>query len=721
MKYISLTLLIIFGACMQKIKIPDASKTPHKMTIHGDTRVDNYYWMRLTDKQKSTKQYDNHTKEVVDYIDAENKYTQKKLSHTTKFQNDLFDEIVGRIKKDDESVPYFDNGYYYYSRNEKDKEYAIYCRKKDSLNNPEEVLLDENELAEGHDYFGLGGMTISPDNKWIAFGVDTISRRIYEIHFKNLQTGEVLKTTIPNTTGRVAWCNDNQTVFYTTKNEISLLSEKIWRHKVGTSSLNDELVYHEKDETFYTGVYRSKSGEFIIIYNNSTLVSDHQILSANDPDGNFKNFTSRGTEHEYSIDHYQDKFFIITNWEAKNNRLMETSENATEMKNWKEVLSHRNDVHLLGMEIFKDHLVLNERKNGLRGLRIIHQHSGKDEYIDFGEATFTARISVNEEFNTNILRYSYTSMITPRSIYDYNMDSGKLTLMKQDEVVGGYDKGNYHAERRYAIAQDGKPVPISLVYRKDLKKEPTFRNDDSSMPNNTQNLLLYAYGSYGSTRDPYFSSTRLSLLDRGFIYAIAHVRGSQIYGRQSYDDGKMLNKKNTFTDFIVAGKYLIKEGITDSEHLFAEGGSAGGLLIGAVVNMAPEMWKGAIAAVPFVDVITTMLDPSIPLTSNEWDEWGNPAKKEYYDYMLSYSPYDQVIDRTYPNMLVTSGFFDSQVQYWEPLKYVAKLRDHWQGENHLYLHMNMEAGHGGKSGRFRRYREVALEYAFMLDLAGVIK
>ena len=721
MKYISLTLLIIFGACMQKIKIPDASKTPHKMTIHGDTRVDNYYWMRLTDKQKSTKQYDNHTKEVVDYIDAENKYTQKKLSHTTKFQNDLFDEIVGRIKKDDESVPYFDNGYYYYSRNEKDKEYAIYCRKKDSLNNPEEVLLDENELAEGHDYFGLGGMTISPDNKWIAFGVDTISRRIYEIHFKNLQTGEVLKTTIPNTTGRVAWCNDNQTVFYTTKNEISLLSEKIWRHKVGTSSLNDELVYHEKDETFYTGVYRSKSGEFIIIYNNSTLVSDHQILSANDPDGNFKNFTSRGTEHEYSIDHYQDKFFIITNWEAKNNRLMETSENATEMENWKEVLSHRNDVHLLGMEIFKDHLVLNERKNGLRGLRIIHQHSGKDEYIDFGEATFTARISVNEEFNTNILRYSYTSMITPRSIYDYNMDSGKLTLMKQDEVVGGYDKGNYHAERRYAIAQDGKPVPISLVYRKDLKKEPTFRNDDSSMPNNTQNLLLYAYGSYGSTRDPYFSSTRLSLLDRGFIYAIAHVRGSQIYGRQSYDDGKMLNKKNTFTDFIVAGKYLIKEGITDSEHLFAEGGSAGGLLIGAVVNMAPEMWKGAIAAVPFVDVITTMLDPSIPLTSNEWDEWGNPAKKEYYDYMLSYSPYDQVIDRTYPNMLVTSGFFDSQVQYWEPLKYVAKLRDHWQGENDLYLHMNMHAGHGGKSGRFRRYREVALEYAFMLDLAGVIK
>jgi oligopeptidase B len=704
---------------MQKIKIPNASKKPHSMTIHGDTRVDNYYWMRLTDKQKSTKQYDDHTKEVVDYIDAENKYTENKLSHTTKFQNDLFDEIVGRIKKEDESVPYLDNGYYYYSRNEKNKEYAIYCRKKDSLNNSEEVLLDENELAEGHDYYGLGGMTISPDNQWIAFGVDTVSRRIYEIYFKNLETGNVLKTTIPNTTGHVAWCNDNQTIFYTSKNEISLLSEKIWRHKVGTNSLKDELVYHERDETFYNGVYRSKSGEFIIIYNNSTLVSDYQILSANNPDGNFKNFTSRGTEHEYAIDHYQDKFFIITNWEAKNNRLMETSDNATEMKNWKEVLSHRNDIHLLGMEIFKYHLVLNERKDGLRGLRIIHQRSGKDDYIDFGEATFTTRISVNEEFNTNILRYSYTSMVTPRSIYDYNMDNGKLTLMKQDEVVGGYDKDNYHAERRYAIAQDGKQVPISLVYRKNLKKEPTFRDGDSSIPDNPQNLLLYAYGSYGSTRDPYFSSTRLSLLDRGFIYAIAHVRGSQIYGRQSYDDGKMLNKKNTFTDFIVAGKYLIKEGITDNEHLFAEGGSAGGLLIGAVVNMAPELWKGAIAAVPFVDVVTTMLDASIPLTSNEWDEWGNPEEKKYYDYMLSYSPYDQVIDQVHPNMLVTSGFFDSQVQYWEPLKWMAKLRDNWQGENVLYLHMNMDAGHGGKSGRFRRYREVALEYAFLFDLIGI--
>ena len=546
--------------------------------------------------------------------------------------------------------------------------------------------------------------------------MDLVSRRIYAIYFKNLRTGDILEQIIPNATGNVAWANDNKTVFYTSKNEVTLLSEKIWRHKVGTESAKDDLVYEEKDDSFYNGVYRSKSGEFIIIYNSSTLVNDYHILSTNNPGGNFKNFSPRGTEHEYGIDHYKDKFYIISNWKAKNNCLMETSENATDMSNWKEVLPHRDQVHLLGMEIFKDHLVLNERKDGLRGLRVINQKSGKDEYINFGEQTYTASISVNEEFNTNVLRYSYTSMVSPSSTYDYNMDSGEKSLMKQQEVVGGYDQELYKSERRYALARDGQPIPISMVYKKDLKNKVTFNSQGS---NNPQNVLLYAYGSYGATMDPYFSSTRLSLLDRGFIFAIAHVRGSQIYGRKSYDDGKMLNKKNTFTDFIDVGKYLIKDGLTDSDHLFAEGGSAGGLLIGAVVNMAPELWKGAIAAVPFVDVVTTMLDASIPLTSNEWDEWGNPVEKKYYDYMLSYSPYDQVKNQAYPNILVTSGFFDSQVQYWEPLKWIAKLRDHWQGDNDLYLHMNMDAGHGGKSGRFRRYREVALEYAFMFDLAGV--
>ena len=707
MKDIYLILTLILSACMQKSTIPKATKKPYEMTEHGNTRIDNYYWMRLTDDQKSAKKYDNQTAEVVEYIEDENSYLESNLSHTKNFQNDLFEEIVGRIEKDDESVPYFDNGYFYYSRYESGKEYAIHCRKKGSLDGQEEILLDENILADGFNYFAIGGRRVSPDNKWLAYGVDTLSRRIYEIHFKNLETGEVLETTIPNSSYGVAWANDNKTVFYTSKNEITLLGEKIWRHKMGSKSSNDKLIYFEKDDTFYTGVYRSKSGKFIIIYHQSTLVSDYQILNADSPDGSFKKFTKRGTEHEYSIDHYNDKFYIITNWKAKNNRLMETPDKRTSMSNWKEVISHRDDVHLLGMEIFKNHLVLNERKNGLRGLRVIHQKSGKDEYLDFGEETYTASISVNEEFDTNILRYSYTSMVTPRSTYDYNMDSGTFDLMKEQKVVGGYDKSLYHSERIYAIGRDGNKVPISMVYKKDMKKDAQ------------QNLLLYAYGSYGSTRDPSFSSTTLSLLDRGFIYAIAHVRGGQIYGRQSYDDGKMLNKKNTFYDFIDAAKYLVEKKYTDSQHLFAEGGSAGGLLIGAVVNMEPELWKGAIAAVPFVDVITTMLDASIPLTSGEWDEWGNPKEKKYYDYMLSYSPYDQITDRNYPNLLVTSGFFDSQVQYWEPLKYVAKLRDNWQGENKLYLHMNMDAGHGGKSGRFRRYREVALEYAFMFDLAGV--
>jgi len=716
-KNLFLPLTILLSACMQNSTPPNATKKTHEMTIHGDTRVDDYYWMRLTDEQKSAKDKDSQTQEVLDYINAENAYTQKRLKHTEKFQNDLFDEIVGRIKKDDESVPYLDNGYYYYTRYEKGKEYAIHCRKKGSLDGDEEVIMDENELAEGFDYFAIGSMSVSPDNQWLAFGVDTLSRRFYEINFKNLNTGDILQQTIENTTGGVAWANDNETVFYTSKNKVTLLSEKIYRHKVGSDYKNDALVYTEDDESYYIGVSRSKSGEYIIIYNSSTLVSDYHILRADNPEGDFKNFSPRGAAHEYGIDHYKDKFYIITNWEAKNNRLMETSEDATDMGNWKEVIAHRNDVHLLGLEIFNNHLVISERKDGLRGLRVMNQKTGSDEYINFGEQTYTARISVNEEFNTNILRYGYTSMVTPSSTYDYNMDTGEITLMKQQEVVGGYDQSLYRSERHYAPGRDGQPVPISLVYKKDLKNDPTFNNQGA--PDNPQNLLLYAYGSYGSTRDPYFSSTRLSLLDRGFIYAIAHVRGSQIYGRQSYDDGKMLNKKNTFTDFIDAGKYLVKEGLTDSNHLFAEGGSAGGLLIGAVVNMAPELWKGTIAAVPFVDVVTTMLDASIPLTSNEWDEWGNPEEKKYYDYMLSYSPYDQVEDQIYPNILVTSGFFDSQVQYWEPLKWMAKLRDHWQGENNLYLHMNMDAGHGGKSGRFRRYREVALEYAFLFDLAGI--
>ena len=694
---------------MSKIKSPpNAITKPHELAMHGDTRIDNYYWMRLSDDQKNAKALDSQTQEVVDYISQENKYTQSNLSHTKKLQNTIFEEMVSRIKKDDESVPYMKNGYYYYSRFEKDLEYRIHCRKQGSLDAKEEIILDENTLAEGYDYFSIGGMSISPDNKWLAFGVDTVSRRVYEVRFKNLKTGDILATSIENSTGSVAWANDSQTVFYTSKNETTLLGEKIWRHKLGTEN-SDVMVYHETDETFYNGVYRSKSGKFIIIYHSSTLLTDYQILNANNPDGEFKRFTPRDFDHEYSIDHYKDRFYITTNWKAKNNRLMQTPDTRTGISNWKEVLPHRETVHLLSLEVFKDHLVINERKNGLRQLRMINQQTGNDEYIKFEEETYTSWVSVNEEFDTDILRFSYSSLVTPTSTFDYNMNSGQRSLLKQDEVVGGYDSNKYMSKRMYATARDGNSVPISIVYRKDLK-EPE-----------AQNLLLYGYGAYGNTIDPFFRSSRLSLLDRGFIYAIAHIRGGQVFGRQSYDDGKMLNKKNTFYDFIDAGKYLVNEKITNSDKLFALGGSAGGLLIGAVVNMEPSLWKGAIAAVPFVDAVTTMADPTIPLTTGEWKEWGDPRIKKYYDYILSYSPYDQIKNIEYPNLLVTSGYYDSQVQYWEPLKYVAKLRDAWQGDNKLYLHMNMEAGHSGKSGRFRRYRESALEYAFLLDLGGIKK
>ena len=694
---------------MSKIKTPpDAIIKPHELTMHGDTRIDNYYWMRLTDEQKNAKDPDQQTQDVVEYIDQENQYTQSNLSHTRKLQNTIFDEMVSRIKKDDESVPYLKNGYYYYSRYEKDKEYRIHCRKKGSLDAKEEILLDENILAKGYDYFSIGGLSISPNNKWLAFGVDTVSRRVYEIRFKNLESGDILDETIENSTGGVAWANDNETVFYTSKNETTLLGEKIWRHKIGSNNL-DEMVYHETDETFYNGVYRSKSGKFIIIYHSSTLITDYQILNADNPNGKFTRFTPRDFDHEYSIDHYNDKFYIITNWKAKNNRLMQTPDTKTNISNWREVLPQRDTVHLLSLEVFKDNLVINERKQGLRQLRIINQQSGDDRYIEFDEEAYTSWISVNEEFDTDILRFSYSSLVTPTSTYDYNMNSGERTLLKQSEVVGGYDPKQYMSKRMYATARDGNTVPISIVYRSDKKDTQA------------QNLLLYGYGAYGNTIDPFFSSSRLSLLDRGFIYAIAHIRGGQVYGRQSYDDGKMLNKKNTFYDFIDAGKHLIDEKITSSDKLFAVGGSAGGLLIGAVVNMEPSLWKGAIAAVPFVDAVTTMADPTIPLTTGEWKEWGDPREKKYYDYILSYSPYDQIKDIEFPNLLITSGYFDSQVQYWEPLKYVAKLRDAWKGQNKLYLHMNMEAGHSGKSGRFRRYRESALEYAFLLDLGGIKK
>jgi len=689
------------------MKTPVAEKIPHKTTIHGYDLVDNYHWMRLTDKQKLAKDPDAQTQKVMDNLKAENAYKEAKLKHTEQFQGKLFDEIVGRIKKDDESVPYLDNGYWYYTRYEEDKEYPIYCRKKGSLDNAEEIMINVNEWAEGHDYFSLTGLSVSPNNRLLVFSVDTLSRRIYTINVKDLETGEILKDKIRGTEGYAAWANDSETFFYTTKNEVTLLSDHINRHKMSTPQAEDVRVYTETDNSFYIGVYRSKSDKYIIIYNSSTLASDYYVLEADNPEGKFHSFSSREKEHEYSIEHYKDKFYIVTNWGATNFRLMETPDGATSKENWTEVIAHGDDVLLSNIEVFANHMVLSERKDGLRQLRIIDQRSGNEHYMDFGEDVYAAYTLTNLNFDTNILRYGFTSLKTPFSTIDYNMDTRESTLLKQTEVVGGHNPGAYTTERLFATARDGKKVPISIIYKKGFKQ------------NGEGNLLQYGYGSYGATVDPSFSSNRLSLLDRGFAFAIAHVRGSQTYGRPWYEDGKMFNKMNTFTDFVDCSKYLIQKKYTSANHLFAMGGSAGGLLMGAVLNLAPEVYKGVLVSVPFVDVVNTMLDETIPLTSNEWDEWGDPREKNEFDYMMTYSPYDNVEVKDYPNMLVTTGYFDSQVQYWEPQKWVAKLRDMKTDYNLLVFHINMEAGHGGKSGRFRRYREVALEYAFMFDIAGI--
>ncbi|MBK3515706.1 S9 family peptidase [Carboxylicivirga marina] len=686
---------------------PIAEKKDSVLTIHEHTRTDPYFWMRLTDAQKNAEQADEQTQKVLDYLNAENKYTKSVLINTEPLQEKLFDEIVGRIKKDDESVPYFSNGYWYYSRFEKGKEYRIHCRKKGTLDAEEEVFFDENERAEGQSYYGLGSLSISKDNKMLAFGEDFVSRRIYTIRFKNLETGEILAEELSNAQAGGAWANDNQTYFYTSKNEVSLLSEKIWRHKLGTEVSKDVMVYHEKDPSFYIGVSKTKSDKYIVIDEDATLVSDYWILDADNPTGEFKQFTPRGTKHQYYIEHFDDKWFITTNHEATNFRLMETPVTATEMSNWKEVIPHREDVLLDEIEVFNGHLVVSERKDALTHLRIINQKTKEEHYLDFGEDVYVAYISTNPEFNTSSLRFGYSSMTTPTSTIDYDMDAKVKVVKKIQEVIGGHNPDEYVTERLWATARDGKKVPMSVVYKKGVAK-------DGKAP-----LLLYAYGSYGSTMDPWFSSTRLSLLDRGFVYVLAHIRGSQAMGRHWYDDGKMLNKMNTFNDYIDCSKYLIDNNYTSPEHLYAMGGSAGGLLMGAVANMAPELYNGMVAAVPFVDVVSTMLDETIPLTTNEFDEWGNPKNKEYYDYMLSYSPYDNVAAKAYPNMLITTGLFDSQVQYWEPAKWLAKLRDQKTDDNILIMHTNMEAGHGGASGRFKRYRETALDYAFMLMLEGI--
>lgn len=690
-----LVLTCFIFSCSSKqnqISPPQARKIIKELTAHGDTRIDNYYW--LNDKENP---------EVIDYLTAENEYTEAMLEHTNKFQQKLFNEIVGRIKQTDESVPYKKNGYFYYQRYEAEKEYPIYCRKAGSMEADEEVILNVNELAEGHNFYQVSSLQISRNNQLLAFGVDDVGRRKYSIHFKNLATGEILIDTIENTTGSAVWANDNTTVFYTIKDE-TLRPYKVFRHRLGGN--NDIEVYHEQDSTFSAYVFKTKSEKYLFIGTFHTLSSEYHFLDADQPDGKFRIVQPREKDLEYQVDHYQDKLYIRTNWQAKNYRIMETPINKTNKKNWTNVIGHRDEVLLENMELFKEFLVLQERKEGLTQLRIIKWKDMSDYYLDFGEPTYVAYISTNPEFDSDVLRYGYTSLTTPKSTFDYNMKNMKKKLLKQQEVVGDFTSAEYQTERIFTEARDGTKIPISLVYKKNMKK--------TDMP-----LLLYAYGSYGYSMDPYFSSVRLSLLDRGFVYAIAHIRGGQEMGRWWYEDGKLLKKKNTFTDFIDCGKHLVKTKYTSPEKLFAAGGSAGGLLVGAVMNMQPDLFKGIFAGVPFVDVVTTMLDESIPLTTSEYDEWGNPNEKSYYDYMLSYSPYDNVETKDYPALLVTTSLHDSQVQYFEPAKWVAKLRELKTDNNLLLLKTDMEAGHSGKSGRFKRYHNTALEYAFILDQLGI--
>ena len=674
---------------------PFPKKKPKNLKKFDSIRVDNYYWLK-----------NRNDPDVIKYLKKENDYYEKKTSHTKEFQDKIFKEIKNRIKEDDKSVPYFLNGYWYITKFKKDKDYPIYVRKKETLDSKEQILFDCNFLAKNYDFFNLSNIKISPDNKLAAYSIDTVSRRLYTIKIKNLETGKFLNDCIDNTSGNFAWGNDNTTLFYTNRDSETLRNDKIYKHVLGTNSKDDELVFHEKDNTFYTNVSKSKSNKFIVISSYSTLTSEFQFLNADNPHDDFKLFSKRKRGLEYSINHFENYFYIITNTDnSKNYKLMKTSVKNTDYNNWINVIDHRKDVLIEGIDVFKNYLVVSERSNGLNRINIKKWDDSEDYYLDFNCETYSAYTTNNIDFNTNILRYGFNSLTDPPCVIDFNMESKEKTIRKQQQVLDpDFNKDNYISERIWSKSEDGTDVPISLVYKKGLQK------------NSKNPLLLYGYGSYGNTIDPYFSISRLSLLNRGFVFAIAHVRGSEYMGREWYENGKLLNKKNTFRDFISCTKYLISQGYTNSKQSYAYGGSAGGLLMGSVINLAPELYNGVISAVPFVDVVTTMLDESIPLTTGEYDEWGNPNEKEYYNYILSYSPYDNVSQINYPNLLVTTGLYDSQVQYWEPAKWVAKLRELKKDNNLLLLNTNMSSGHGGASGRFEALKEVAKEYAFLFDL-----
>ncbi|MDH4196001.1 MAG: S9 family peptidase [Candidatus Aminicenantes bacterium] len=675
---------------------PVAKRVPHALTEHGETRIDDYFWLNERDNP-----------EVLAYLKAEDDYRRQMLKHTEPLQKSLFEEMVGRLKQDDSSAPYLLNGYYYFRRYETAKEYALYVRKKGSLAAREEVMLDGPRMAEGQSFFSLTGLSPSPDNRLLAYGVDTLSRRLYALRFKDLTSGETLPDAIPNTEGGAVWAADSRSVFYIVKDTTTLRPFLVRRHILGTDPREDGNVYEEKDVTFEVGLYPSKSREFIMIASESTLTDEVLFIPAARPDEAPRVFQPRVTDMKYAADHAGSAFVILTNWQARSFRLMEASIAATGRDAWREIVPHREDVLLEDFDAFNDYLALQERRDGLTRLRVLDRLGREGRSPQFAEADYVVALENNREAATSRLRYTYTSLATPDSVFEFDMASGDNTLIKRDEVLGGFDATNYWTERLFATAPDGVRVPISVVYRIGF-------DQDGRSP-----LLLYGYGSYGASTDAEFNASLLSLLDRGFAFAIAHIRGGQEMGRWWYEDGKLLKKKNTFTDFITCAEFLIAQKYTSPDRLFARGASAGGLLMGAVVNLRPDLFRGVIAGVPYVDVITTMMDASIPLTTSEYDEWGNPADKVYYDYMLSYSPYDQVARQDYPALFVTTGLNDSQVQYFEPAKWVAKLRALKTDRNPLVLYVNFSGGHGGASGRFERLRETAILYAFVLDLAGV--
>jgi oligopeptidase B len=686
-----------------EIKPPIAAVRTHVVSSPHGLRSDPYYWLR--DDARTDP-------EVLAYLKAENAYHAQHLAPVKPLEDKIYGEIVGRLKQDDSTVPYRKNGYWYYIRFEPGQERPIFARRHGSLHAAEQIMLDANQLAVGHEYYQIGELDISPDGEWLAYCEDSVGRRQYDLRFKNLRTDETLPVRIRDVEPDVVWANDNKTLLYIEKDPETLLGLKVRKHVLGADPREDALVFEQTDKSLYTGVSKSKSDRFIFIHMEGTLTSEWRYAEASDPALAFKVFCPRQRDHEYEIEHLGENFIIRTNWQAHNFRVMSVPLGKEGSRNeWRNVVAHREDIYIEDFEVFARYIALSVRSGGLRKIAI-HALAGNGAdgeltYIASDEPAYTTSISANPEMDSDVLRYSYSSLATPTSVYDYDMRTGARSLLKRDPVLGGFDPSNYVTELLFAPARDGKQIPVSLIHRRDFER-------DGSAP-----LLQYAYGSYGLSTDPGFSSARFSLIDRGFVYAIAHIRGGQEMGRAWYDEGRLLHKKNSFADFIDVTHFLVAAGYAGKDKVFAMGGSAGGLLMGAIANISPQDYRGIVTQVPFVDVVTTMLDDTIPLTTNEYDEWGNPADGTSYDYMLSYSPYDNVRAQAYPAMLVTTGLWDSQVQYYEPAKWVAKLRALKTDRNPLLLHVDMEAGHGGKSGRFQRYRETAMEYAFILDRLGL--